>query len=391
MMIPRRIKVQIEAGLSRQAAVALMGPRQVGKTTLAKMLASQSDSVFLDLESPTDRQKLADPEFFLNRFSDRLVILDEIHRIPELFQVLRVLIDEGRRQGRGKGRFLLLGSAGIELLGQSGESLAGRIEYVHLTPFQILELSKKKLWELHWLRGGFPESYLAQNDSDSFKFRQNFIRTYLERDVPMLGPRIPAETLERFWTMLAHSQGSLFNASKLAAGLGVSSPTVSNYLGLMVDLLLMRRLPPFLANVKKRLVKSPKVYLRDSGILYALLGIRTMEDLLGHPIAGMSWEGYVIENLLAVMPERTLASFYRTSAGAEIDLVLELGGSHGIWAIEIKKSTAPKLERGFHLAVEDIQPNRVFVVYTGQERYPKSAEIEVLCLRELAQELEALE
>ena len=390
-MIPRRIKVQIEAGLSRQAAVALMGPRQVGKTTLAKMLASQSDSVFLDLESPTDRQKLADPEFFLNRFSDRLVILDEIHRIPELFQVLRVLIDEGRRQGRGKGRFLLLGSAGIELLGQSGESLAGRIEYVHLTPFQILELSKKKLWELHWLRGGFPESYLAQNDSDSFKFRQNFIRTYLERDVPMLGPRIPAETLERFWTMLAHSQGSLFNASKLAAGLGVSSPTVSNYLGLLVDLLLMRRLPPFLANVKKRLVKSPKVYLRDSGILHALLGIRSMEDLLGHPIAGMSWEGYVIENLLAVMPERTLASFYRTSAGAEIDLVLELGGSHGIWAIEIKKSTAPKLERGFHLAVEDIQPNRVFVVYTGQERYPKSADIEVLCLRELAQELEALE
>lgn len=390
-MIPRRIKVQIEAGLSRQAAVALMGPRQVGKTTLAKILASQSDSVFLDLESPTDRQKLADPEFFLNRFSDRLVILDEIHRIPELFQVLRVLIDEGRRQGRGKGRFLLLGSAGIELLGQSGESLAGRIEYVHLTPFQILELSKKKLWELHWLRGGFPESYLAQNDSDSFKFRQNFIRTYLERDVPMLGPRIPAETLERFWTMLAHSQGSLFNASKLAAGLGVSSPTVSNYLGLLVDLLLMRRLPPFLANVKKRLVKSPKVYLRDSGILHALLGIRTMEDLLGHPIAGMSWEGYVIENLLAVMPERTLASFYRTSAGAEIDLVLELGGSHGIWAIEIKKSTAPKLERGFHLAVEDIQPNRVFVVYTGQERYPKSADIEVLCLRELAQELEALE
>ena len=390
-MIPRRIKVQIEAGLSRQAAVALMGPRQVGKTTLAKILASQSDSVFLDLESPTDRQKLADPEFFLNRFSDRLVILDEIHRIPELFQVLRVLIDEGRRQGRGKGRFLLLGSAGIELLGQSGESLAGRIEFVHLTPFQILELSKKKLWELHWLRGGFPESYLAQNDSDSFKFRQNFIRTYLERDVPMLGPRIPAETLERFWTMLAHSQGSLFNASKLAAGLGVSSPTVSNYLGLMVDLLLMRRLPPFLANVKKRLVKSPKVYLRDSGILHALLGIRSMEDLLGHPIAGMSWEGYVIENLLAVMPERTLASFYRTSAGAEIDLVLELGGSHGIWAIEIKKSTAPKLERGFHLAVEDIQPNRVFVVYTGQERYPKSADIEVLCLRELAQELEALE
>ena len=274
------------------------------------------------------------------------MILDEIHRIPELFQVLRVLIDEGRRQGRGKGRFLLLGSAGIELLGQSGESLAGRIEFVHLTPFQILELSKKKLWELHWLRGGFPESYLAQNDSDSFKFRQNFIRTYLERDVAMLGPRIPAETLERFWTMLAHSQGSLFNASKLAAGLGVSSPTVSSYLGLMVDLLLMRRLPPFLANVKKRLVKSPKVYLRDSGILHALLGIRSMEDLLGHPIAGMSWEGYVIENLLAVMPERTLASFYRTSAGAEIDLVLELGGVMESGLLK-SKSTAPKLERVF--------------------------------------------
>ncbi len=386
-MISRTAQLQVESALDRQAAVALIGPRQVGKTTLAHAVAVGRSSVILDLESLTDREKLSDPEFFLRRHSKGLVVLDEIHRMPELFQVLRVLIDEGRREGHRTGRFLVLGSAGIELLGQSGESLAGRVEYVNLTPLHTLELPEREAWERHWLRGGFPDSLLAASDEDSFRLRRSFIRTYLERDVPMFGPRVPAETLERLWMMLAHSQGNLLNATKLAAGLGISSPTVTSYLGLLVDLLLLRRLPPYLPNIRKRLVKSPKTYVRDSGLLHALLGIRNVDELLGHPVAGMSWEGFVLENLLAAAPEHIRASFYRTAAGAEVDLVLELGGNAGIWAVEVKKNSAPKLEKGFHSALEDLQPDRAFVVYTGSERYLKSQNVTVLSLRELAQEL----
>jgi hypothetical protein len=243
-----------------------------------------------------------------------------------LFEALRGIIDAGRRAGHRTGRFLILGSASMDLLRQSGETLAGRIAYVELPPLTASEVKADDLTRL-WLRGGFPDSFLAPTDSDSLDLRDSFIRTYLERDVPMFGPRIPAETLRRLWTMLAHNQGALLNASRLASGLSVSAPTVTNYIDLLVDLLLVRRLTPFHANVGKRLVKSPKTYVRDSGLTHALLNIATYEDLLGHPVSGPSWEGFAIENLITAAPSRTMASFYRTAAGAEIDLLLETGGS----------------------------------------------------------------
>ena len=341
-MIERRAYHRVQRALARQAAVALVGPRQVGKTTLALDIGEQTGALYLDLEAQADRSKLAEPALFLQAYEDRLVILDEIHRVPELFQELRGLIDRARRRGRRTGRFLLLGSASIDLLRQSGESLAGRIEYVEMEPLDVLEATEDRVGiERLWLRGGFPDSFLAASDDASFAFRRNFIRTYLERDVPQFGSRIPATTLARFWTMLAHGQGSLLNASKLAAGLSVSSPTVSGYVDLLVDLLLVRRLGPFHANVGKRLVKSPKVYVRDSGLVHALLGIEAHDTLAGHPVVGPSWEGFVVETLLAVAPPGTRPSFYRTAAGAEIDLILQLPGRHGLWAVEIKRGLAP--------------------------------------------------
>lgn len=381
-MILRQAVEKLDNALNRQAAVALMGPRQAGKTTLALAVAAERPSVYLDLESPRDRGKLADPVIFLQEHANELVILDEIHRMPEIFQILRGLIDEGRRQGKRTGRFLILGSADIDLLRQS-ETLAGRIEYINLGPFQILEVYKTPA-DLNrlWLRGGFPDSYLAKSDQDSLVFRRNFIRTYLERDVPLFGPRIPAETLGRLWTMLAHNQGTLLNASQLAGSLGISAPTVNNYIDLLTDLLLVRRLPPFHANVKKRLVKSPKVYVRDSGLVHALLGIDTLDMLLGHPVAGASWEGFVIENILAVAPEWTKASFYRTAAGAEIDLLLELGGNHGTFAIEIKRSLAPHVEKGCHAAIADLKPDKAFIIYPGNESWPIAPSIQVMGLIE---------
>jgi predicted AAA+ superfamily ATPase len=378
----------LEHALSRQAAVALMGPRQVGKTTLAHAVAANRPSVYLDLESRTDRAKLAEPELFLARHEDKLVILDEIHRAPELFAVLRGIIDRGRREGRRTGRFLVLGSAAIELMRQS-ETLAGRIAYVEMGPLNVLETGLEK-WDRLWLRGGFPDSYLAANDAESLALRGDFIRTYLERDVPMFGPRIPAETLERFWTMLAHGQGGLLNASKLASGIGVSAPTVTSYLGLLVDLLLVRRLPPYYRNVGKRLVKSPKTYVRDSGVLHALLGIGDFDSLLGHPVIGASWEGFVIESLLAAAPAGTKASFYRTAAGAEMDLVLELGAEHGVWAIKIKRNVAAGLGKGNHHALADIAPRRSFFLHGGSDRFPMAARTEAIGLHELASELAAL-
>jgi hypothetical protein len=389
-MIFRSARRKVEAALARQAAVVLIGPRQVGKTTLALDLAADRPSLYLDLELPADRDKLSDPQLFLAAHEDKLVILDEIHRVPALFESLRGLIDTGRRQGHRTGRFLLLGSASIDLLRQSGETLAGRIEYVDLSPISAFEVSPIAKLETLWVRGGFPDSYLAVSDEDSFRLRESFIRTYLERDIPAFGPRIPAETLSRLWTMLAHNQGAPLNASRLASGLAVSAPTVTTYVDLLADLLLVRRLAPFHDNAGKRLVKTPKVYVRDSGLVHALLGLTTLDDLLGHPVSGPSWEGFAIESLLAVSPPRTQASFYRTAGGAEIDLVLDLGGKHGVWAVEIKRGLAPKLEKGFHIALEDLSPRRAFVVYSGAERYPKTADVEAVGLRELSNELAAL-
>lgn len=390
-MIPRLIELEIVEALDRQAAVAIIGPRQVGKTTLAMEIAQDRKSLYLDLESLADRNKLSDPEFFLKSYEDTLVILDEIHRVPQLFQSLRGLIDQGRRRGKKTGRFLILGSASIDLLRQSSESLAGRIEYVDMGPFNAMEVAKeeKELTKL-WVRGGFPDSFLAKSDADSLKLRKSFIRTYLERDVAQFGPRIPAESLERLWTMLAHSQGTLLNASKMASGLMMSAPTVTTYIDLLSDLLLVRRLSPFHGNVGKRLVKSPKVFVRDSGLLHALLGIKDLNELSGHPVVGNSWEGFVIENLLAAAPEGTIASFYRTAAGAEIDLVLELPGRGGLWAIEIKRGVAPKIEKGFHLACDDIKPNRKFVIYSGISDYLLSPGLEAVSLESLMNQLTSL-
>lgn len=385
-MLERNLHAEVLTALDEMPAVALLGPRQVGKTTLAHAIAETRPSVYLDLESPADRAKLAEPELYLAQHADKLVVLDEIQRVPELFKTLRSLIDTGRRANRHAGRFLVLGSASLELLRQSSESLAGRIRYLELTPFTAGELPSDELDTL-WLRGGFPDSHLARSDATSLRWRRDFIRSYLERDVPQLGPRIPAETLRRFWTMLAHQQGSLLNAAALARSLGVSGKTVASYLDLMVDLLLVRRLAPWHANVGKRLVKSPKVYVRDSGLVHALLGIGELEALLGHPVAGTSWEGMAIESLLAAAPDGSDAWFYRSAAGAELDLLLQLPEHRQPWAIEIKRSLTPKLGRGFHAACDTVRPERRFVVYGGTEAFPLDGETTAISLTDLCAEL----
>lgn len=378
-MIDRTLRPILHDRLLETPAVALLGPRQVGKTTLALDLADDQDDAFkdahyLDLESEQGRSRMADPEAYLASLSDRLVILDEVQRMPGLFQSLRGLIDRGRREGTGKARFLLLGSASMDLLRQSSESLAGRIAYLELGPLSPSEVTDI---DMLWLRGGFPDSVLAHDDRASLRWRRDLVRTYLERDIPQLGPRIPAETLRRFWTMLAHAQGGLLNASALARGLGVDGKTISAYLDLLVDLLLVRRLQPWSGNVSKRLVKAPKVYIRDSGLVHALLGLETRDDLLGHPVVGGSWEGFVIEALIMGAPDGTRASFFRSGAGAECDLVLEIPGA-GTWAIEVKRSTAPKATRGFWIAAEDVGAARRLLVYPGAERWQTENGAEVL-------------
>ena len=388
-MIRRRKTLELIELIDSNPAVALLGPRQVGKTTLALEIGEQRPSIYLDLESDADRAKLSEPELYLSGHEDKLVILDEVHRVPNLFQALRGLIDKGRRKGLRSGRFLLLGSASIDLLKQSGESLAGRIAYLELAPIDGLEVHTTELNTL-WNRGGFPDSLLARTDAVSQRWRLDFIRTYLERDIPLLGPRIPAETLRRFWTMLAHHQSGLLNAADFARALGVDGKTVASYLDLMVDLLLVRRLEPWHNNAGKRLVKSPRVYVRDSGLLHSLLGLTTLEDILGHPIAGASWEGFVIETLHAAIPVGAHANFYRTAAGAEVDLIVTLPGGRR-WAIEIKRSLTPKVERGFHNACLELKPDRRIVVYPGSEAYPLNNEIEVLPLRQLGEELTHLQ
>lgn len=377
-MIERHIWSALEARIEEVPAVALLGPRQVGKTTLAQRLADTRPSLYLDLESEADRARLSEPELFLADHENELVILDEVHRSPDLFQILRGLIDRGRRKGIRTGRFLLLGSASIDLLRQSGESLAGRISYIEMGPLDALEVARDDL-ETLWVRGGFPDSYLARSDRQSQRWRQDFIRTYLERDIPVLGSRIPAETLRRFWTMLAHHQSGLLNAAEFARGLGVDGKTIASYLDLLVDLLLVRRLPPWHANTGKRLVKSPRVYVRDSGLVHTLLGLESKTDILGHPVAGASWEGFVIENLIAAAPDETKAHFYRTAAGAEIDLVLS-GPRERKWVFEVKRSLAPSVTKGFHEACLDLQPERRFIVYPGDDVFPLKGGIEVVPL-----------
>jgi len=387
-MYPRLLQAGLADLLTRHPVVGLLGPRQVGKTTLALAVGENRPSIYLDLESPSDLAKLAEPELFLRLHEDKLVILDEIQRVPGLFQVLRGLVDQGRRSKRGNGRFLVLGSAGIDLLQQSSESLAGRIAYTELPPL-LFEETGDTTADTLWLRGGFPSSFTAFDDAASLEWRRNFIRTYLERDIPQLGPRIPAETLRRLWTMLAHEQGSMLNAARLAAALGLSGQTAGRYIDLLCDLLLVRRLTPWVSNAGKRMAKSPKVYVRDCGLAHALLGISTLDELLGHPVAGMSWEGWVIENLIAASPSGTEAYFYRTSAGAEIDLVLELRPGKR-WAVECKRSLTPTPARGFHEGCKDLAPERKLVIYPGTDSYPLSHDVECVPMMEAVGALRAL-
>ena len=371
--------------LEQFPAVAILGPRQVGKTTLAMTLAEalRQEALYLDLELPSDRAKLTEPELYLKQHENRLVILDEIHRVPGIFQTLRSLIDQRRRKSRPARHFLLLGSASMDLLQQSAESLAGRIAYQELAPFSGTEVAdfKDAPMDRLWTRGGFPDSFLAVNDEASFRWRTAFIQTYLERDVPALGPRIPAETLRRYWQMLAHNQGQMLNAAQLASGLGVSGHTVARYLDVMVDLLLVRRLQPWTTNAGKRLVRTPKVYVRDAGLLHALLGIRNQEELLGHPVVGSSWEGLLIENILNALPSTARPTFYRTAAGAEIDLVIEFNAKER-WALEVKRSLgSPAPSKGFYIGCADIKATRQIVLYPGDERFNLDAQTEVMPLR----------
>lgn len=381
-MIKRRLLPILLERLQQVPAVVLLGPRQVGKTTLALEVHEKIGALYIDLESEDGRAKMIYPTEFLKNHTDKLVILDEIHRSPGLFPVLRGFIDRARRRGRKHGLYLLLGFASLEMLKQSGETLAGRVSYMELHPFNILEMKSvpgDNIRDRLWVRGGFPESFLASTDESSMRWRRDFIRTYLERDIPQFGPRIAAETLHRFWTMLAHLQGGLLNAAQLARNLGVSTKTASGYIALLTDLLLLRRLNPWHTNVKKRLVKSPKIYIRDSGILHTLLGIVNRDALLAHPVVGPSWEGFVIENIITSAPDEVRGYFYRTAGGAEVDLLLHFPGDR-LWAIEIKRALSPRPRRGFHAACADLKPERSFVVYPGKDCFPVGDGIQAVSL-----------
>jgi hypothetical protein len=388
MMINRQYLLTLIQRLQESPAVVLLGPRQVGKTTLALQVAEHwpAGSTYLDLERPADRLRLDDADAFLRSQGSKLVILDEIHRMPSLFDILRGIIDERRRDGQRFGHFLLLGSASLDLMQQSSETLAGRVAYLDLGPIHAMEWASTDLDNL-WLRGGFPDSLLAASDAASLRWREDFVRSYLQRDVPMFAPRLPAETVGRLWTMLAHQQGAFLQQSRLASGLGVSSPTLERYIDLLVDLQLVRRLRPWSVNAGKRLVKAPKVYVRDSGLVHALLGLETVHAVAGHPVCGLSYEGFCIDNLLAATQASVTPYTYRTHAGAEIDLLLERGGKPWM-AIDIKRSTAPNLSKGFGLACDDLDIAQRFVVYPGTERFPMRHGAHAIGLLELMQVLQ---
>lgn len=386
-MIDRRCREAILRALNRQPAVALLGPRQCGKTTLSRQIADETDSVYLDLTDPLDVARLSDARTFLARHEERLVVLDEIHRTPDLFLALRSVVDDGRRRGLTHGRFLLLGSASMRLLRQAAETLTGRIALVPLAPFDALEVADLGDLDRLWLRGGFPGSFLASDDHTSFEIRQDMIATILGRDVPEFASApIPMETLRRFLTMLAHQQTGPVNRTALASGLGIREATVARYLDLFVDLLLVRRIGSWATNVGKRMRKAPRIVIRDSGLVHALLNIRTLDDLLGHPVAGPSWEGFVIENILRAAPPSAGFGAYRSLRGAECDLVLDVSGGRP-WAIEVKRGRSPKLERGFSDACQDIRPARRFVAYPGTDRFGMKNGVEAIGVMDLMREV----
>ena len=385
-MIARQIEEKLLSAMRNVPVVALVGPRQVGKTTLALKIAQQAiekPSSYLDLELDTDLSKLSDAEGYLRRFENQLLIIDEVQRLPDLFRVLRGLVDMRKRSGEKAGQFLLLGSASRDLLQHSSESLAGRIRYLELSPFSALEIYENDLLgfnaEKLWFRGGFPDSYLAPTDDESWEWRNDFIATYVERDIPLMGPNVSANRMKKFWTMLAHYHGQQVVLSELGRSLEVSHTTIRTYLDILIDFYMVRQVQPWSGNTKKRLVKSPKIYLRDTGLLHNLLNISNFDSLLGNPILGASWEGFVAENIVLNLSSKWQYSYYRSSAQTEIDLVLE-GPDGQVWAIEIKRSAAPKLSNGFHTASEDIKATRKFVVYSGREQFPMAGNTEAVGL-----------
>lgn len=382
--IPRDLLNHLRKYLTIFPAVAILGPRQCGKSTLVKSLSQHFDGIlYLDMQKESDLNKLLEPELFFETNSDKIICLDEIQLVPKLFSVLRSVIDSNRINGK----FILLGSASQELIQQTSESLAGRIGMLHLSPFLITELNHLEDFNLQklWFRGGFPNSYLAENDENCTIWLDNYIRTYIERDIPQLGFQIPALQLRRLLTMCAHNQGQQLNLSKLGESLGLTHPTIKRYIDLLEQTFIVRTIPPFEINIKKRLVKSPKVFVRDSGVLHQLLAISNFNSLLGHPIFGSSWEGIVLENIIVNMPSWDYF-FYRTATGDEIDLVLKKGNQ--VIAIECKASDAPKVSKGFYRSLEVIKPNKTYIIAPTNDTYQLQENITVIGLANfLKQEL----
>jgi predicted AAA+ superfamily ATPase len=379
-MIIRELQKSIQQSIKEFSITGILGSRQVGKTTLAKAIKEclAKRMIYIDLELPSDRDKLRDPELYLRQFPDDVVIIDEIQRMPELFPLMRALVDQGGK----KGRFLILGSASPDLIKRASESLAGRIVYHELAPLNLRETGYESLTKL-WLRGGYPESFLAGDDERSFAWREAYIRTYLEMDIPQLGLQVPSMQLRRFWSMIAHSHGQLWNASKLAGSLGLSAPTVRRYLDILSETFIARQIQPYYTNIKKRLVKSPKVYIRDSGLLHTLLKIMTLDDLQSHPLLGSSWEGFIMEQIISALPDTRNIYFYRTSAGAELDLLFFNKKNEPV-AVEIKYSLSPGISKSFRNAFKDLSCAKGFIVYPGEEAYPLAEKIFTLPAKNLA-------
>ncbi|GAA0553718.1 ATP-binding protein [Chitinophaga japonensis] len=351
-------------------------------------------SSYLDLELDTDLSKLSDTEGYLKLFKNQLLIIDEVQRKPDLFRVLRGLVDIRKRAGEKAGQFLLLGSASRDLLQQSSETLAGRIRYLELSPFSVMETYKNDPLGFNplklWFRGGFPDSYLATTDDESWEWRSDFISSYVERDIPLMGPQVSATRMKTFWSMLAHYHGQQIVLSEIGKSLEVSHTTIRSYLDILTDFYMVRQVQPWAGNTKKRLIKSPKIYLRDTGILHKLLNISDFDSLLGHPVVGASWEGFVAENIIVNLSNKWRYSYYRTTTQTEIDLVLEGPGSQ-VWAIEIKRSAAPTIRKTFHTACEDIGATRKFVVYSGMERFPMPEKTEAIGLIDFLKLIKALD
>jgi uncharacterized protein len=383
-MLERSLIKKLISQLDFMPAVALLGCRQVGKTTLARQVADlyKKPTVYLDLESPKARANFKEPELYLEKQEGKMLILDEIHRVPELFPVLRGIIDERRRKGETNAHFLILGSASPKLLRQSSESLAGRIGYLELNPFNLLEVENagyKDARDRLWMRGGFPQSFLEKKEAQSHEWRESFIRSYIERDLPDLGQNFPSERMYNLWRMLALSQGTTINMSKLGGNLEISGTTVHHYIDVLTDLFLIRQLKPWHGNSRKRLVKTPKIYVRDSGIMHTLVGIRDIDDIVSHLLCGASWEGFVIEQIVQHLPYGAQVSFFGSSDGVEVDLVIE-NLKCGTIAVEIKRTLSPSISKGFHIACEEIKAAKRFYVIPEGDAYPLGKETDAVGL-----------